>query len=257
MEDKCTDLSLQISASSTTVIHGSSPNWDLFGDPSVEEPISSRRRSEVSEPKYGELSLSLELKVQASGPDDHRRNQHPRSGVKRSLGKRSSRAPRMRWTTSLHAHFVHAVDLLGGHERATPKSILELMNVKDLTLVHVKSHLQTYRTVRSTNRVAGQTRADMGMSKRTGSGEAEEDWQVIKLETSSSSPPILPSPHQQPHQEPYQNPQGLFIHQVKGVLGNHHSNKMLYQTPFSTVTTSKSYLLAVATSNILFAIMIS
>jgi hypothetical protein len=26
------------------------------------------------------------------------------------------RAPRMRWTTTLHARFVHAVELLGGHE---------------------------------------------------------------------------------------------------------------------------------------------
>nr|DAD46879.1 TPA_asm: hypothetical protein HUJ06_016816 [Nelumbo nucifera] len=31
-------------------------------------------------------------------------------------GKRCVRAPRMRWTTTLHAHFVHAVELLGGHE---------------------------------------------------------------------------------------------------------------------------------------------
>lgn len=30
--------------------------------------------------------------------------------------KRNIRAPRMRWTTTLHAHFVHAVQLLGGHE---------------------------------------------------------------------------------------------------------------------------------------------
>ena len=30
--------------------------------------------------------------------------------------KRSMRAPRMRWTTTLHARFVHAVELLGGHE---------------------------------------------------------------------------------------------------------------------------------------------
>lgn len=30
--------------------------------------------------------------------------------------KRSIRAPRMRWTSTLHAHFVHAVQLLGGHE---------------------------------------------------------------------------------------------------------------------------------------------
>lgn len=30
--------------------------------------------------------------------------------------RRCMRAPRMRWTSTLHAHFVHAVKLLGGHE---------------------------------------------------------------------------------------------------------------------------------------------
>ncbi|XP_016652431.1 PREDICTED: uncharacterized protein LOC103343052 [Prunus mume] len=74
--------------------------------------------------------------------------------AQRGLLRSRWRAPRMRWTTNLHARFVHAVYLLGGHERATPESLLELMDVKDLTLAHVRSHLQIYRTVFIANRAA-------------------------------------------------------------------------------------------------------
>ncbi|XP_011650938.1 transcription repressor KAN1 isoform X2 [Cucumis sativus] len=91
----------------------------------------------------------------------------------RIQSRRNARAPRMRWTSSLHARFIRAVELLGGHERATPKSVLELMDVKDLTLAHVKSHLQMYRTVKNTDKQTASSE-----------GSGEEDFL-----------PATPTPH--------------------------------------------------------------
>ncbi|KAE8125367.1 hypothetical protein FH972_020183 [Carpinus fangiana] len=87
------------------------------------------------------------VKKQLSVPSD---SNHPGLNVCDSSSSRPtpSNKKRIRWTEDLHDQFVKTVDLLGGAEKATPRAILKLMNSNLLTILHVKSHLQKYRTSR-------------------------------------------------------------------------------------------------------------
>ncbi|XP_055819764.1 probable transcription factor KAN2 isoform X2 [Solanum dulcamara] len=132
--------------------------------------------------------------ISSSNSHFHHSHNHHQNGLMRSRffsrfpTKRSMRAPRMRWTSTLHARFVHAVKLLGGHKRATPKLVLELMDVKDLTLAHVKSHLQMYRTVKTTDKSAAGA-ASSGQSEvsdNVSSGDNSDDL-VLEIRNSNKS----------------------------------------------------------------------
>ncbi|KAI4312266.1 hypothetical protein MLD38_037096 [Melastoma candidum] len=117
-------------------------------DDGSEEMDSSGSSSVVSSQKQ-EASFDLNEEAaseetdDAYATDDVEGDDVPGRMVRRYV---RSKLPRLRWTPELHLSFVSAVEWLGGQEKATPSSVLQLMNVEGLQIAHVKSHLQMYRS---------------------------------------------------------------------------------------------------------------
>ncbi|KAI4371194.1 hypothetical protein MLD38_019459 [Melastoma candidum] len=93
--------------------------------------------------------------------------------------------PRLRWTADLHERFVDAVTQLGGASKATPKAIMRTMNVKGLTLFHLKSHLQKYRLGKQSGKETGDSPRDGSsasyLMENSGSGNSIPDMQTSDL----------------------------------------------------------------------------
>lgn len=98
-----------------------------------------------------------------------------------------SKVPRLRWTPDLHHCFVQAIERLGGQDRATPKLVMQLMDVRGLTISHVKSHLQMYRSMRTNDQSINSKEAREQYSFDDHDGCIDEENDVGNFLQASSS----------------------------------------------------------------------
>ncbi|KAG1354307.1 putative protein PHOSPHATE STARVATION RESPONSE 2 [Cocos nucifera] len=111
--------SLDLACMSTRAGHNSDLSWGVGGS------------------KHGEMFYSSNSQIGTTAVH----------GSMQSCGAATGKQ-RIRWTHELHEQFVEAVNHLGGAMKATPKGILALMKSQGLTIFHIKSHLQKYRTAK-------------------------------------------------------------------------------------------------------------
>ncbi|XXG60173.1 hypothetical protein AAC387_Pa04g2140 [Persea americana] len=139
-----------------------------------------------------------------------------------------SKVPRLRWTPDLHQCFLQAIEMLGGQDKATPKLVLQLMNVRGLTISHIKSHLQMYRSVKNDD---SRKRGILSSQQRKSSSndyDGEIDEEIHAGSSQSSKPNKDSHYHSKYHSPPSKRP-CLDINSMPISL---HSSKREFEYPY-------------------------
>ncbi|MCO5603186.1 hypothetical protein L7F22_057333 [Adiantum nelumboides] len=103
------------------------------------------RRKGTESPNFGLRGGDMESSNESSDTISKKRKDVSVVGEIMHIEDASSlKRARVNWTVDLHQRFVKAVNQLGV-EKAVPKKVLDVMNVKGLTRENVASHLQKYR----------------------------------------------------------------------------------------------------------------
>ncbi|KAJ0988292.1 hypothetical protein J5N97_006648 [Dioscorea zingiberensis] len=87
----------------------------------------------------------------------------------------------LNWSQEFHQQFIHAVSQLGGVDKATPKSVLQIMGLPELTLYHLKSHMQKYRFAKNQDRSNSNGGGNPVETSMNGTPCGEEDGTRVQL----------------------------------------------------------------------------